>query len=316
MFQVNLEKIGCGQKVSMRELHKVAELSGIDPTADCQSQEIDGVEFLSSIDRIGRFCEDTDIYCQLAVLHAAMDITVAGGDPKIASICIEYGPEFSSIEETAELTKSIQRALSSLDMSAQNLHSVRSDYTHLTIAVTGTRRVIQTACQESGRVYISRKIGASKLLVLNAMEGEDIEDISNEIFGNRFLGSSVASVSAADITGFGLAGAAYNLCLRLGVRASLTLSAQHLFANEVLSVPMPCFEALALPDAATSAQCRRLEIVSKCIEFAGPALMFVPEDSVSEFEMDFFAKHKQSPIQLGDFVQDRLKPGADYIWES
>ena len=314
MFKINLDRIGCGQKIPMKALHRIADLSGLDVTADCASESVDGVVLLSSIDRVGRFCNDLGVYCRLAVLHAASDIIVAGGTPRLASVCVEYGPEFSSTEDFAALTCYLRQALKEQGLSLQNLHSVQSEYTYLTISVTGSQRVLQEANGKEGSIYLSRPIGASKLLVLKTLDNEDVTTVANEIFEHRFRGTAFANVAATDITGFGLAGATFNLCSRLQVSARLDLTYRHIAANDVLAVPITCLEAKDLPEKADTAKCRKLQILTRCIEFAGPVLMFAPFHAASGFEKDFLQTHGWPALQIGEFYSGLEQSEVTYRW--
>lgn len=314
MFKVDLNKVGCGQKVRMRDVGILSKTIGIELSSDTGCTVVGDAMICSSIDRIGRMLSDINQFCEVAILHAVSDLTVSNVNPQCASVCIEYGPEFDTVEKMAALSKSLSDCFGRLGIELQNLHSVRSDYTHLTISVFGTREHSQIPTPNSGSVLISRRLGAAKMSVLREIENDDSAPFTSEIVSKRFLGGMVTEYLATDITGFGLAGAAINLANRVGARVQISLCDLNIVHEDVLGIPVRCFEADGIPTDAFIATCRRSKAVALCAEFAGPALFFVASTNVDDFIDEFRELHGWDPIYIGEFRQEEPHTGVSISW--
>lgn len=316
MFQVDLNKVGCGQKVHMRDLSILSKGIGIEPSSDTGCTVIGDALICSSIDRIGRMFNDVDQFCEVAVLHAVSDLIVSGVDPQCASVCIEYGPEFDTVEKMAALSKSLSDSFKKLGIELQNLHSVRSNYTHLTLSIFGATVHSQVPTPNSGSVFVSRKLGAAKMAVLREIDNDDSAPFASEIVSKRFLGGMETDFFATDVTGFGLAGAAINLANRVEASVQISLCDLSIVHEDVLGIPVGCFEADGIPTDMFTATCRRSKAVAVCTEFAGPALFFVASANVADFVDEFGELHGWDPIHIGEFGREEPYSGVSVSWRS
>jgi selenophosphate synthase len=315
MFSLDLNKVGCGHKVEMKTIGSIASLVGIEPHADAGCDEIHGTEICSTIDRIGRMTENVSEFAEISILHTINDLLVSGTKPKAASVCIEFGPELETVEQMADLTAALKSVLLKYKIKLQNLHSIRSEYTYLTISVFGLKDTRQPPNVRHGSIFLTRAIGASKMMVLTQMEGDSAEPFVAEIVNKRYQGNLQSEFCATDVTGFGLAGAAYNLCGRLGVSAQITLGYEHLVHPDVLSIPVRCFEAKGLPDQGIVFSSRHSALVASCIEFAGPVLIFLSSESEAEFFKEFSNLHGRQPLKVGAFATDERDIGVSFNWK-
>lgn len=314
MFKVDLNKVGCGQKVQMRDVSILSKAVGIELSSDTGCTVVGDAMICSSIDRIGRMLNDIDQFCEVAILHAVSDLIVSKVNPQCASVCIEYGPEFDTVEKMAALSKSLSGGFKRLGIELQNLHSVRSDYTHLTVSVFGMREQSQIPTLNFGSVFIFRRLGAAKMTALREIDNDDSVPFTSEIVSKRFLGGMETEYLATDITGFGLAGAAINLANRVGARVQISLCDLNIVHEDVLGIPVGCFEADGIPTDAFIATCRRSKAVALCAEFAGPALFFVASANVDDFIDEFRQLHGWNPIYIGEFRQDEPHTGVSISW--
>lgn len=314
MFQVDLNKVGCGQKVHMCDVSILSKAIDIELSSDTGCTVVGDAMICSSIDRIGRMLNDIDQFCEVAILHAVSDLIVSNVDPQCASVSIEYGPEFDTVEKMATLSKSLSYGFKKLGIEIQNLHSVRSDYTHLTVSVFGIKDKSKIPTPNSGSVLISRTLGAAKMAVLREIDNDDSAPFVSEIVSKRFLGEMKTDFFATDITGFGLAGAAINLANRVGASVQISLCDLNIVHEDVLGIPVGCFEADGIPTDAFTATCRRSKAVALCTEFAGPALVFVASKNVDEFVDEFRELHGWDPIHIGEFRQEEPYAGVSISW--
>jgi selenophosphate synthase len=314
MFKLDVQRLGCGQKLEMQMLMQIGGYSDLRVNDDASFARVSGLEVCSSIDRIGRMSSNVVQFVEIAVLHALNDVLVADAQPRIVSICIEFGPEFTEVSDFVELTIAARDILRRYDVELQNLHSVRSDYTHLTLSVLGTRRNSAHDRFSEGVVYLTREIGASKMMIMREIEGENSDFFARQIIDKRYLGVENAGISATDVTGFGLAGAALNLCSRLDLYADLHLGRDCLIDNDVVAVPFSCFEATGLPNGDFRASCSRSEMIARCVEFAGPVLIFVPFRAKEEFLLEFSSRHSWPPIEIGTFSSIAAEHRVSITW--
>ncbi len=315
MFEIDLRRIGCGQKVDMATIGLIARSVGVEHNSDVGCSSWQGTEVCSSIDRIGRMVSDVHSFCEIAALHAIADLLVSGVSPIGCSVCIEFGPEVNTVDEMSEFTSALLSSFSNFGVEVQNLHSVRSDYTHLTISVFGSKERKDLSSINPGSIFLSRRVGSSKMAVLREAEGESSATFIEEILSKRFIGGLQSEIFATDVTGFGLAGAALNLCQRVGARAEISADTRHVVDEDVLAVPMGCFEAQGLPEDRILTSCRRAEVVAHCTEFAGPILFFVASANEEEFVAEFEKIHGWKPLLLGAFETGPSQPGVKFTWK-
>jgi selenophosphate synthase len=315
MFQIDQKKVGCGEKVEMATINAIAKKVGLESHADAGFVEIDGLGVYATIDRVGRMTPDLSSFAEIAIIHAIGDLVVSGAEPEAVAICIEHGPEFETVEDMAALTSSLAEKVREYRLQLLNLHSVRSDYTYLTISAVGRKISEPPSGVTKGCIYLSRRIGASKMMVLRQLEAESDEAFVAEIIANRYSGSSRMNFHASDITGFGLAGAALNLSNRIKVKARISLGREHLVHPDVLTIPFSCFEAKGLPLSGIEYSCARAAAVARCIEFAGPVLIFVSFEHDEMFRDDFYSKYAREPLKIGTFDMHSQEHGVEVAWQ-
>lgn len=314
MFKVDVNKVGCGQKVQMRDVSILSNAIDMELSSDSGCSIMGNALVCSTIDRIGRMLNDISQFCEVAILHAMSDLVVSKVDPQFASVCIEYGPEFDNVEKMVVLSKALSDGFKKFGIHLQNLHSVKSEYTHLTISVFGTREPSSFEIFDCGSIFLSRRLGAAKMAVLSEIDDDPSVPFVSEIIDKRFLGGMNTGFVATDVTGFGLAGAAINLSNRVGADVQIALCSQDVVHEDVLGIPVRCFQVEGIPEEAVTATCNRAKAVSFCTEFSGPTLFFVGADNIEDFTVEFSDLHGWSPLHIGMFKQNKSSAGVTISW--
>lgn len=315
MFRVDFPRVGCGQKIPQDILQQCAKLLGREAVTDASHHLLPaGNGILVSIDKVGRFTTDIDVFTQLAIRHCIGDILAEQGLPIIATACIEAGPEISTPEHLAELTSSLRQSCQIHSLELGNLHSIRSDYTSLTISIVGTRTTPPLVSPpRSGRLYLTGRLGAFKNILINEMDGIGIEEIVAELTQRRIVSWPKPLFAASDVTGFGLSGTLFNVSQRYGISIVAQLSPAVCISEDVFLVRMSCTDSKGgcweFPE--TTSDCGK--IVMNCTELAGPFVMLCDEVRHQEFEEEFFRLNNFSPIAIGTF-DSRTKMGVVLGW--
>lgn len=299
-FSLKPDLIGCGQKLPLGLIKSISAKTGLRFGADAEALDWRGATLFSSIDRLGRFCEDFDLFATMAVLHFSGDIIVSRARPLQISFCLEFGPEFENSSQFTRFTSSVVTAIRERQISVGNIHSVRSDYTAITACTIGAGGSSFYCTPVAGKIFISDKIGFFKKLIIQELDGEIFEGAS--LLGNRVFLDELpeAACAASDVTGFGLRGALMNLAHRhcLAIEASVTSTMA--FHHDVLTVPIACLERSGSCDASiepTSANVR----LSNLSEVAGPFVVLCNDDEEVAFVSWFKHKAGQLPLEIGRF---------------
>lgn len=315
MFKIDLPRVGCGQKIPQSFLAIAAGLIGRDSTTDASFHYLpDGSGVLISIDKVGRFSEDLETFVRLSVRHCVGDILAERGLPIAASVCIEAGPEIASPEELAELTALLRLSCDEHGLQLGNLHSIRSEYTALTISVLGAASPQRIAAPpRTGSVYLTGRLGAFKSILLHEVEGRSIDKVVAEVVDRRVRSWPESLFTASDVTGFGLSGTLYNISQRHGIRISVDLSPSICISEEVFQVPMACTDSKSgcweLPDSLVGGG----RIVMNCTELAGPFVALCSDNHRREFEDEFLRVNGFSPVWIGVF-EAGFGGGAELKW--
>lgn len=300
-FKIDVNKIGCGQKFDQKSISYSATQSKLPENLDAHNIRFGDRGLLVSIDRIGRFCSDVDLFGEIASSHIIGDVIAAGGTPFSISFCIEAGPEIRSKKNIAEITSSLVRFCKVRDISLGNFHTVRSDYTAVTGCVIGTPTKQERMEAVSGFVYISRPIGAYKCLVLNETLKDSAVD-TNEIFSTKVVRNiGKFTFGATDITGFGLCGSLESLSRRYGLDIQATLTTCLAISDDVYKIPLRCIDANGYDYMFRNGLAPELRAIAVCSEVAGPFVMLCEESEEIKFEKEFYNNNGFFPIKCGRY---------------
>lgn len=300
-FSLNPALVGCGKKVSLETIRSISNDLQLNFGADAASLELGGLILSTSIDRIGRFCDNLETFASLAVAHFIGDLIASDSKPCQISLCLEFGPEMESISEISELTSAFVSVIGNRGIQVGNLHSVRSDYTAVTACVVGISRMRKFVAPSTGKVFLSDRLGAFKALIISELDGESTKARSH-IDARLFLEELPPMISAgSDVTGFGVHGTLLNLAERHRLRMDVIVSESLAFSRDVLEVPIACIDG----GRSFSSEGERAPAAHKLTnmsEVAGPMVMLCNADQEVEFVSWFNRLTSRMPIEIGRFT--------------
>jgi hypothetical protein len=278
---------GCSGKLSFAETRQLDKAAGRGRVGgDYGETACDGT-IVSSIDRVHRCARDWERFAKIALNHAFGDVTCAGSEPIEVMLSFEFGLDAEGEDAHAACSTACSTAfsqeLSRRGIALGKCHSSRTmGVTAVTIATLASRPSRGRSTLSAGSIYLSRPIGASKLLYLTEM-GIQVNDggalaLLERPGDERFR--SLPWDLVTDVSGHGLLGAVLSAALSRQVDIDLRLSFEHAIADAVLSEPVECLQnpesSYGVPLAGTDPSAR---LIATLRETAGPLLGFIEDGS-------------------------------------
>lgn len=275
---------GCSSKLTYSETRLLAESVGNGDCGDFANFDGDGA-MVSSIDRIHRCASDWDVFARIALNHAFGDVLCAGAVPVQAMLSFEFGVDTDEADRTT-CSASFARELARRGVQLGKCHSSQSEgVTAVTVAVVAARPTRINSSPREGRLYLSRPIGALKLLYLSELGFpvliNPLADVATVSEGGEFYDAAWSLV--IDISGHGLLGAIASAAATHGLNFDLALSSAHVASADVLSHPVDCLQnapsSYGVPLSGYDS--RAVDLVT-LKETAGPFIGFVEDDRDSD----------------------------------
>lgn len=272
---------GCSGKLSYQETRMLAA-AGSKSQARGDFSEVESAgRIVTSIDRVHRCARNWDRFARIALNHALADVLCAGGIPIQIMLSFEFGIDVEAAERI-ECSIAFRRELASRSISLGKCHSsYSSGVTAVTIATLANAPHRPPPHPKSGRIYISRPLGAFKLHYLTEMGVEDFRALVGHVLeGERdeaFHDAPWAMVT--DVSGHGLLGAASQAAEIHGLDLDFVLTNMNAIAPEVLSIPVDCLQNPASSfEVHLSGVHERAVMLATLRETAGPFLGFAEND--------------------------------------
>jgi hypothetical protein len=234
------EFFGCSGKLTFSETRALAHAAE-GPLGDYSDV---ASNWVASIDRIGQCSLEMPVFAQVALTHVLRDLEAAAATAFHALVCYEFGDD-ASTDDRFQLVGSIAKAATARGIQIGKCHTVEIEgSTSIVICAIGKTRGKLRGLPETGIVWISHGLGASKLLYMRqigtlADESDCLfkmtTPINLEAFSDR---PSVIS----DISGHGLAGSLVDMAERHGIKIDVELGPQFALAEPVLTEEMTLFE--------------------------------------------------------------------------
>ena len=272
---------GCSGKLSYQETRMLAAAGGKSDVSGDFSEITSAGRIVTSIDRIHRCARNWDKFARIALNHAFADVLCAGGAPLQAMLSFEFGIDVQATERI-ECSSAFKRELASRDISLGKCHSAYgSGVTAVTIATLAKAPDKPQPHPRTGRIYLSRPLGAFKLHYLSEMGVEDfgtlVADMLEGERDNAFHDARWEIVT--DVSGHGLLGAAFQAAAIHGLDLDLMLSDTSAVAPEVLSIPVDCLQnPISSFEVQLSGIDERAIVLATLRETAGPFLGFAEDD--------------------------------------
>lgn len=284
---IDPDMFGCSGKLSYNQTRAlIAANSGAVSTGDYSELKVAG-RIVASVDRVHRCAKDWDLFARIALNHAFADVVCAGGVPLQALLSFEFGIECGH-HEWIECSKSFHRELLSRGVSLGKCHSSHGlGVTAVTVATVARAPTAAPPSLRQGAIYISRPIGAMKLLYLTEMGVEVDSGQSRELLkespSEEFLAHPWNLVT--DVSGHGLLGAVAQVATSHGLRVDLELSPTLALTPDVLNVPVECLQnAITSYGFEIPVEDEAALVLATLRETAGPFLGFVDEGGVGPVE--------------------------------
>jgi thiamine monophosphate kinase len=292
---LKFDEAGCGKKLGYQNLERalkpLASLTGI----GADSGAIFGADNLvMSIDTGFLIGSDLEAFGRLAVLHSLGDIHASHATGIGCAISVNLGE--SAVPSFEVLMRGVIHAARAESMPITKGHTTQGGLTNITCSIVGRKlRLSNTDSHSSlSSVFLTRPLGAARLLKLATIEEDDIgvaRALRSMERSHKLLLEHDASnaVTYSDVSGFGLAGSLVLLskttCHRFFV---INLSALKRIDVDYELIPTTCdytqnkldFENFVRPDVFTEID--NLNIFGQ--EYCGPLVCIVP---MSE-EISFF----------------------------
>lgn len=272
------DRAGCNGKLSFSETTILQNhiISGAVRGGDYSSLALgDGSELITSIDRIGRFCEDLDFFALSAVAHCLRDINSAFASPLSVDVCFEFGNDLSSERARSDLVRSVQKASEIFNVRVGKCHSIYASTTSLTIASIGRRSAIMDQNTASGEIILTSRLGSFRTIYL-AEQGHEVENLEeakkNMISDYAWIAKHANAIKCgSDVSGFGIAGSLSNLATQTNSSVNLLLSEEY-FLNSSWGF-IECIQA-DMPNNVRTASNQSNHFLT-LREVAGPLVLFL-----------------------------------------
>jgi len=234
---------GCSGKLSYAETRRLARAAGNGACSDFAQLGRDG-PMVSSIDRVHRCARDWNIFARIALDHAFGDVLCAGAVPVHAMLSFEFGPDADEGNRSI-CSAAFARELAVRGVQLGKCHSGLSEgVTAVTVAVLADRATRLNSVPREGSIFLSRPIGALKLLYLSELgmpiETNSLAGILAQPQSNGFFEAPWSFVT--DVSGHGLLGAVAQAAAAHGLAVDLALSNVHAASSEVLGIPVECLQ--------------------------------------------------------------------------
>lgn len=268
------------------------------------SEIVSAGRIVTSIDRIHRCAQAWDQFARIALNHAFADVLCAGGRPIQVMLSFEFGIDISPAERIA-CSSAFNHELNARGIPLGKCHSGHgAGVTAVTIATLASAPMNTPRVLRQGRIFLSRPIGAAKLLYLSEL-GDDVAGDNAVTMleagpDPSFLNSGWSVVS--DVSGHGLLGAAIQIGALHKLRIDLELSATHAISPEVLAVPAEClqnpFSSYGIPADNID---ERAVTLATLRETAGPFLGFVEDGDELDQRMSglFVGRYREEGEGIG-----------------
>ena len=288
---------GCSGKLPYDETRRLAEAAGNGVCGDFAHVACDGA-MVASIDRIHRCARDWDVFARIALDHAFGDVLCAGADPVQAMLSFEFGLDADEADRMT-CSAAFARELAVRGVQLGKCHSgLSAGVTAVTIAVLAARATRFGSVPKKGSLFLSRPIGALKLLYLSEL-GISVDHKGQARLPGRSGDGGFSKAPWAlviDVSGHGLLGAIAQAATEHRLSVDLALSNAHAASPEVLAVSVECLQNT--PDSYDLPLHRfdpRAVALATLRETAGPFVGFLEEG----LEVD---PHAIQGIRLGRYA--------------
>lgn len=273
---------GCSAKLAFAETVALAATGN--GGGDFSTLACDGT-VVTSIDRVHRCARDWGRFARIALNHAFGDVACAGAAPIQAMLSYDFGADAQSYADHSACSAAFADELAVRGVALGKCHSGRSSgVTAVTIAVIAAAPARPAWPLRRGRIFMSRPIGALKLLYLSEMgiEVDNAEAVNLLERPGSELFQRQEWAAMTDVSGHGLLGAAMQVALRHGIDIELALSDQLALSADVLQTPVECLQnpptSYGRPLDGIDPKAVALATLR---ETAGPFVAFLEDDAAS-----------------------------------
>lgn len=288
MVDLDISQVGCKAKLPYFELSYLTNSNSQENNFNnCGlSFEKDDCAFYATIDRVGKFVRNDDIYSRMSVRHFLNDLYAEMCVPISATICVEYGPEYKSLEGKSNLIKCILGNLSNSCVNVSNIHSMESKYSYVTASVIGYSLKKYRDTPESGKIYLTHPLGRLKEIYLNDLDNSyKLEKIDIDMPFEKICRIPISYMS--DVTGFGLEAELYNVSVKYNLSIEILFEENSIFSKSLYSIPAACMiSENKYPDDRFIYQDERSKMISKNIEVAGPLIVLCNDDNIDKIPVE------------------------------
>lgn len=235
---------GCGAKLGRDALSnslatlKPAQRADITPLPgdDAALLATGGARQVFTTDHLRSFWSDPAVMARIATHHALGDIWAMGADPQAATLSITLPRLSETLAERTltEILTSAQYILQDAGADIVGGHSTLGDELTIGLSVTGLLDrdpVTLKGAQDGAELILTKPIGTGVImaaLMSGKARGAYIARALQTMQQSQKTAARIlrdAAQAMTDLTGFGLAGHAQNICRASGLSATLTLDA-------------------------------------------------------------------------------------------
>ena len=206
-------------------------LVGAESGDDAGVFALDGAGLVATVDFVPPLCDDPRRFGRIAATNALSDVWAMGGEPLFALNVCAF-PDALPREAAAEILAGGLAALDAAGAALLGGHSIRDPELKYGLAVVGRvdpARVLSSAGARAGQTLVLTKPLGSGVFVNAYRAGRitesDLEPVLVEMERPNRAASRLAlehgATAATDVTGFGLAGHAWNLARESDVTIQL-----------------------------------------------------------------------------------------------
>jgi len=282
-------------------------------------QLTDDTALVQTVDFFPPIVDDPYVFGQVAAANALSDVYAMGGRP-LTALNILCFPVKMPLEQVGDILRGGADKVAEAGAVIVGGHSIKDDEIKYGLAVTGLihpgKIITNSGAKPGDRLILTKPLGTGIIATAvkqNKAEPEQVEKLNESMAAlNNIAGESMIDFgahAATDVTGFGLAGHAYEMANGSGVSIEIVFEQLKLLPGAIAHA-----QAGALTGGGNANQCfleDKVEFASSFEKYvydivydaqtSGGLLMAVPENRAGEF-LSFLRERNVEAVEVGKVI--------------
>jgi len=282
-------------------------------------QLTDDTALVQSVDFFPPIVDDPYVFGQVAAANALSDVYAMGGRP-LTALNVLCFPVKMPLEQVGDILRGGADKVAEAGAIIVGGHSIKDDEVKYGLAVTGLihpgKIITNSGAKPGDRLILTKPLGTGIIATAvkkNKAEPEQAEKLNESMAAlNNIAGESMIEFgvhAATDVTGFGLAGHAYEMANGSGVSIEIIFERLRLLPGAIAHA-----QAGALTPGGNANQCfleNKVEFASSFGKYvydivydaqtSGGLLMALPEDRADDF-LNFLRERNVEAVEVGKVI--------------